>query len=98
MLKAHEAEAAKHGAEFYNFGWHSGQNCICSKTEKGILETRIHPATMKVRHHWTSWGEYRWPSAFWPSARLRAEIECMQKVEIERRQKEEAQSKGDGTG
>jgi len=52
MLRAHEAEAASHGAEFGNYGKVIGQNCILSKTSIGILETQIHPTTMTVSHHW----------------------------------------------
>jgi hypothetical protein len=52
MLRGHEAEAARHGAEFYNYGKALAQNSICSKTSIGILTSCIDPATMTVSHHW----------------------------------------------
>jgi hypothetical protein len=55
LLRSHEAEAEKQGAEL-NYGWSTGDNAICSKTAKGILESNINPKTMQVRHFWTLWG------------------------------------------
>jgi hypothetical protein len=55
LLDEHEAEAERHGAEFYNFGWASGDNFICSKTSKGVLATEIDRKTMEVSHSWKSW-------------------------------------------
>jgi hypothetical protein len=52
MLKAHDAEAAKYGAEFFNYGKYTDRNLILSKTSRGILESRIDPATTKVSHYW----------------------------------------------
>jgi hypothetical protein len=53
MLRAHEAEAAKHGARFYNYGKATSENWILSKTTRGKLATQIDPVTMKVSHHWS---------------------------------------------
>ena len=55
LLRAQEAEAEKYGAEFYNYGWGTDTNCIESKTERGILESRIDPSTMEVSHCWILW-------------------------------------------
>ena len=55
LLRAHEAEAEKYGAEFYNYGWGTDTNCIESKTERGILKSRIDPSTMEVSHCWILW-------------------------------------------
>jgi hypothetical protein len=57
--RAHEQEADRCGAEFYNFGWVNGENSITSKTSEGILDSEMDPATMKVIHHWTSWKRYK---------------------------------------
>jgi hypothetical protein len=51
MLRAHEAEAAKRRAKFFNYGWASGRNGICSKTSHGILTTEIN-TKMEVSHSW----------------------------------------------
>jgi hypothetical protein len=59
LLDEHEAEAERHGAEFYNFGWGNGDNFICSKTSKGVLTTTIDRKTMEVPHSWKSWQEFR---------------------------------------
>jgi hypothetical protein len=52
MLRSHEAEARRYRARIGNYGWVQNQNCICSKTTRGKLETQIDPVTMKVNHHW----------------------------------------------
>lgn len=36
---AHEQEAEREGAEFHNFGWGESEGSICSKTNKGKLQT-----------------------------------------------------------
>ena len=55
MLRSHEAEADKQGAEFWNYGNVIGENEIYSKTSKGNLETCIDPRTMQVSHCWTTY-------------------------------------------
>ena len=42
----------KVGAEFYNYGWSNCGDEIASKTSKGILASKINPATMKLTHYW----------------------------------------------
>lgn len=51
LIAAHEEEADKHGAEFYNLGWASGDDFIHSKTDKGRLYSEI-DAKGKVTHEW----------------------------------------------
>ena len=41
LCLAHEAEAARLGVEFRNYGWVSGDDFICSKTDKGISWNRM---------------------------------------------------------
>jgi len=53
LLRSHEREAAKKRAEFLNYGWGSDDYGIASKTTRGILESHIDPATMRVSHTWT---------------------------------------------
>jgi hypothetical protein len=57
LCQAHEAEAAGHKAEFYNYGQVFGENSIESKTSKGRLVTDIDPKTMEVRHRWFTYAE-----------------------------------------
>jgi hypothetical protein len=52
LLREHEAEAAKHRAEFVNYGAYSDAHEILSKTSKGKLASWIDPATMQVGHEW----------------------------------------------
>jgi hypothetical protein len=52
MLRAHDDEAAKHGAEFWNYGKYIDKYFISSKTTMGYLDSRIDPKTMKVEHRW----------------------------------------------
>jgi hypothetical protein len=50
ICELHEAEAARHGAEFRNYGWATDDNGICSKTTKGYLTTVMEGH--EVRHVW----------------------------------------------
>ena len=56
---AHDEEANRRGAEFYNFGWYAGYDndkshwfTITSKTSRGRFSTSRHAKTDKVRHAW----------------------------------------------
>lgn len=51
LLAAHEAEAEKEGAEFYNLGWASGEDFIHSKTDSGRLYTSI-DGDGNITHEW----------------------------------------------
>ena len=60
---AHEEEAKKRGAEFYNFGWFTGYEndksdwfTITSKTSHGKFSTSREVKTGKVGHAWHSEG------------------------------------------
>ena len=55
LLRSHEAEADKQGAEFWNYGKGLAKNEIYSKTSRGHLESWIDPKTMEVRHRWTTY-------------------------------------------
>ena len=48
LLRSHEAEAEKQGAEFWNCGKYTEENFIYSKTSKDHLESQINPKTMQV--------------------------------------------------
>jgi hypothetical protein len=51
ICNLHEAEAARHGAEFRNYGWATDENgMICSKTTKGYLTTAM--VGSEVVHTW----------------------------------------------
>jgi len=52
LWEAHEKEAKRSGADFYNFGWGADEASIASKTSKGILQSDIDPETGKVTHSW----------------------------------------------
>jgi hypothetical protein len=52
MSLAHQGEARRRRATFYNFGWVSEENAISSKTSKGILYTEWDALTAQWRHHW----------------------------------------------
>jgi hypothetical protein len=52
LLRSHEAEAKRQGAEFGNYGWGTTDNGICSKTTRGRLSSEINPETMRVEHYW----------------------------------------------
>jgi hypothetical protein len=54
LWRAHEEEAHRRGAEFWNYGKGTDENSIFSKTNIGFLYSEIDPATMKVTHHWTT--------------------------------------------
>jgi len=57
LLREHEAEAARHGAEFGNYGCFQGLPYeFESKTSKGRLYSRIDPDRMEVTHTWTPYG------------------------------------------
>jgi hypothetical protein len=51
LWQAHEAEAQREGAEFYNYGWSTSPGGICSKTSAGRLESWI-SATGQILHEW----------------------------------------------
>ena len=57
LLRSHEAEADKQGAEFWNYGKGTAENEIYSKKSKGHLVSCINPNTMEVRHQWTTFDE-----------------------------------------
>jgi hypothetical protein len=57
LLRGHEAEADAHKAEFWNYGWVTGENSICSKTSIGFLDTHIDPNTMHVSHRLITYEE-----------------------------------------
>src|SRR5262249_61213429 len=50
LLREHESEANDRGAEFYNYGWASGEHWIWSKTGHGFLGARIHPKNNAGTH------------------------------------------------
>lgn len=50
LIDAHEREAERKNAEFLNLGWGVSDTTIESKTDKGILLTRIEGKTIK--HRW----------------------------------------------
>jgi hypothetical protein len=50
LVDAHEREAERHNAEFFNLGWGMSDTTIESKTDKGILLTRIRDG--KIEHKW----------------------------------------------
>ena len=52
MYKEHNKEARRRRAEFYNYGWASGDYFIHSKTSRGRLYTEIDPDTFEVTHDW----------------------------------------------
>ena len=52
LLREHEAEADRHGAEFWNYGAFLGHYALSSKTSNGYLYSKIDPAKMKVTHYW----------------------------------------------
>jgi hypothetical protein len=52
LHRAHEEEAHRRDAEFWNYAKGTDDNNIISKTSKGFLYSEIDPATMKVTHQW----------------------------------------------
>lgn len=50
--EAHEAEAKRRGATFYNYGWGADEYSIASKTSLGIFQSDIDPKTKIVTHTW----------------------------------------------
>ena len=50
LVKLHEREAETRNAEFTNFGKATGDDWIMSKTDRGILHTRIRFG--EVMHEW----------------------------------------------
>jgi hypothetical protein len=53
LWRAHEKEVRRRRAELWNYGKHTEDNYILSKTNIGYLESQIDPATMKVAHCWS---------------------------------------------
>ena len=53
LFDAHEREAKRMHAEFYNFGCGLGEDFITSKTSKGILHSEISSETGRVTHGWS---------------------------------------------
>jgi len=55
-VEAHEEEANRLGAEFYNFGWADDIKgewfTITSKTSRGRFSTSRHAETGEVEHVW----------------------------------------------
>jgi hypothetical protein len=58
LLQEHEAEAARQGAEFWNYGWVLSDDAVSSKTSKGFLFSQIDPETMDVTHTWETYEDY----------------------------------------
>lgn len=54
MLAAHEREAQKEGADFWNQGWTQNDTGICSKTDKGFLDTQVNE-NGTYTHTWTAY-------------------------------------------
>jgi hypothetical protein len=48
LINAHAEYAGQQGIEFYNLGWYTEENAICSKTSHGMLETRR--ANRRITH------------------------------------------------
>jgi hypothetical protein len=57
LLREHEAEAARQGAEFSNYGWGQSDYGLASKTTAGVLDSQINPETMEVTHTWETYEE-----------------------------------------
>jgi hypothetical protein len=57
LLREHEAEAARQGAEFWNYGNCLDKDAVSSKTSKGYLVSQIDPETMEVTHTWETYEE-----------------------------------------
>jgi hypothetical protein len=55
MSRAHEAEAERCGAKFYNFGWSLGEDAISSRTDKGVLSTVWDAQAEQWHHVWTDY-------------------------------------------
>lgn len=52
IFDAHCAEADRKQAEFYNLGWAQGEDFIESKTDQGVLVSRL--VEGKIQHRWLS--------------------------------------------
>jgi hypothetical protein len=50
LWEAHEKEAERAGAEFWNFGWGETEGSIASKTSRGVLTTTLWGT--EYRHDW----------------------------------------------
>jgi hypothetical protein len=59
LWQEHEAEADRKGVEFFNYGWSTADDGICSKTSAGYLETSILPGGQIV-HRWQPYGRSGW--------------------------------------
>jgi Protein of unknown function (DUF2695) len=57
LLREHEAEADRRGAEFWNYGWGQSDYGLASKTTAGVLASQINPETMEVTHTWGTYEE-----------------------------------------
>lgn len=52
LVTAHLQQAERIAAEIVNFGWVVGDNGICSKTNKGFLETTV-DSNQQITHNLT---------------------------------------------
>src|SRR5262245_60318391 len=50
VLAAHEKEARRHKALITNLGWATSPDGICSKTSRGLLDSKLENG--KVKHTW----------------------------------------------
>lgn len=48
----HVKEVRRRGAKFYNEGWSATDDEIASKTDHGLLVSKINPQTKQVSHFW----------------------------------------------
>jgi hypothetical protein len=55
LLREHEAEADRQGAEFWNYGKVQSDRAWYSKTSKGYLDSSIDAHTTEVTHVWRPW-------------------------------------------
>jgi hypothetical protein len=53
LWRAHDQEAQRLRAEFYNYGACTDDTFILSKTSRGYLETSVNPRTKEVSHRLT---------------------------------------------
>jgi hypothetical protein len=58
LNQAHMEEIARKGAESWNWGWFSSPHFIESKTDKGVLSSRI-DAKGRIAHRWTPFKQCR---------------------------------------
>jgi len=52
LFEAHNKEAKRRKARFYNYGWGQTDTGMVSKTNQGILGSEIDLDTFKVTHEW----------------------------------------------